>query len=493
MGKPRQHKHTPQTATLTGRRTVPWVGVVVAALLLSIGGGLQLRGLWESLPGPGFGRIDWDAVQQGRRALAGKAAEGNILNILSRYVLATRKHPEQVGEWLTDARAGVGRLHQTQLGRLHLAALTIRELEEDDAPVEAWWARVRAYIEGVDGAACEHFLPELLTAEANSYARCGFEAGTARALAQLNQGHIHGPFLQYFVDRMARLTAGCRASGDAEAAAKCDRLVRSLLKQWVIQPGPAGLRLLAAELLAEKIEGAGSDAEDSGDAQLAVHLRACRASYRGRALAAAELPALLQAGDEPLPQIHTWLPQLLGLTAWSAGALVAVAVCALAFGGLAIRGRGRSGDEAANKKTLGAAFVMGPLVSLVAAAVIVLVGWLVLLVAPHVLEADFQRVVADDLGWPVLPIAGGGVGVVVLLAAGVAERVRRGTGRLWNGQQAALLWLLLSVASIGLVAASRAAFNDYERQMAAALSDDAPDALCDDAQRLLAELRVWEP
>nr|QDY92646.1 hypothetical protein fos2004AM_00015 [uncultured Planctomycetota bacterium] len=473
----------PRPAPPTARRRLGPLALLLAAAALTIIGAAQLHSVWSKLPGPSLKRLDWDAFWDAQDEIAGRAQEGSILVIISRHFTRALHEPDRLPVLIDDARAGAARLPHTHLGRLQLAALTMLGLERDGTPAAQWWPRLRVYLEGLDNASFPHFMPDLIEAEASILTQLGLRPGPARRAALGQVGSAHGPLLQYFVRQMHAVAAERRRAGDEASADRCQRIVCRLLREWVLAPGPAGLRLLAAELLADTLDEAADPSAASTAVTIARKCRAWRSAYRGSAAAIASPPPALRIVGDPTcawsvtPSLLSWL----ALAAWTASAAAAVGLLALLTGVFWIK-TGTSPRRGSRQLVA----------AVLAAVMIVLVGWQATVWAPDLVAADFQRIESDQLGLPRMPFIAALVG---WLLAGLAALLggRNAQPKQPVGRSAAITWLVLSVLLLPLVFAADIFRREYDAGLAYPLNEQLSQIADPNADGLLDELRAWHP
>lgn len=450
--------------------------LLLAALALALTAGRQFWGLWQGLPGNSVARLDWNAVNRARAGLTGPAREGLLLVISSDQFTAALQGRRDLEETIDDVRDRLAATPHTYVGRLQLAALLMLRLERDARPVDTWWPTVQPFVAGASQAPLDHFLAELLDAESAVYVDLGLGTGTSRYLPLGLVGAAHGPFLQYLVENLRQVGAAHRAAGQGQVADECERVVGRLLREWVSQPGPAGLRLLAAELLASGLGDRGPTA-----AQLAEKLRAWRTAYDARAAALPTTAAVLRTSAEPVPVDATWLTRLLAWTGWTAATLALVlplALVTIVFC-LSSSAAGAAGRPPA----------AGPLV---AGATVLLVGGVLVFAVPGVVQDDLTRIYDGRPLAAWLPWVAAGTGFAATVLASMLTRIpARGRARL--GRCATALSLLWSVALWGGVVATELAARRYQDALAAPLEEHARSIADIDAEGLLADLRAWHP
>lgn len=478
---------TPQHSTGTLGHALPLAVLLLIALVVSAVDLARIRGLWRSLPGPSLSRVDWDAFQQARSQYSQKAREGWILAIVSNHLTTARHHPGELATLLDDARAGAAMLRDTQLGRLQLAALTLLRLEQDNVPPEDWWNQVRGYLDGLERAAFDHFMPELITAEAAAFTRLGLGPGSAQRLALTRLGGKHTPLLQYLAERLQRVADELRQAGDLPAAERCERMIRRLLRQWLLAPGPDGVRLLAAELLADQLD-AGAATIDA--AELAEKCRRWRTAYRARAASLPDHAPLLRIGDEPAPDagsthLGTWLIRI----GWTAAALLAAALLGVLSGPAWLR-----------PATHGTSWIRYALTC--GAPILILCGSIGVssfdLAAEDLRRASELTMGGDAprLGLPLIPIFAGVLSVVVVaLSAMIGRRIAWAPVAALRhvAVSAVVTWLLLSIALLPMISHAASLRGGVEAALARPLEAQLRELADPNTDGLLDDLRAWQP
>ncbi len=428
------------------------------------------------------------------RALTAEAREGLLLAQIGGLFTDGWKRPanaamreKQIGDVAQGCtQVGVARLVQLA-ARLNTSAQALVALGGAPASApRADWSLARPYLQGLETQTFRHHQLMLRAAIARAYESLGLRPGTAVALAGTYVGHALNPFLEFITPQLERLAADAEARGDSAAAASTRRVLARLLKQWTLDAGPAGLRLLAAGLLAGHLErravsAAGGDADTLR--AIAGDLRSWRAAWR---TAAADRPApAFQVADDIS---HATLQQsrLLGVFVgmiWLAVAAGVAALLSLATGWTLLRPH-------AVVPGGGALLRGGGIVLLVSG--VLCVAWL--LSFPQQSRLDLRMDVGQLRYWPRFAIASC---VGTLLTIGVfAGWLRRRTPGLRLGSAVALAaafsWLALSLFGLlGPVAHRQLAA--YEAALAAAYADPIASVAGPAADAHLDRLRAWEP
>ncbi|MBU0640752.1 MAG: hypothetical protein KKB50_17955 [Planctomycetes bacterium] len=464
--------------------------VLLAAVLLSAVAAAQLVRLASRLPLSQARRLTSDNIRRGFQAASSSRETRQAMSLANGSNIFTAALMSASVPETLRAQLGELSLHvtDTQLGRLQQAALAMLELERGRRPVADWWPALQPYLSGLDRATFGH-LQSKYNAHATTVMRSlGIDRGTAAELGRLRAGYPHGPFLQFFVRRMQVVADTERASGNAAAARTCEHIVRSLLRQWVLEPGPAGLGLLAADLLAQQLGGDEATTRPAALADLAAQLRRWRAAYHR---AAQERPvAFLAPTREPAlcPAEHQRLVGWLAVTMWLAATTFGSALLSVASAWFWLK---RPAGAGSKRGTLIAA--MGVTTLAVAVGLVLMQAW------PDLIRADLKRewVLASLTTWPRQLLLGVGFALAVVTLVGLLGRVpdagpTRRAPRL--AARAAAAWLMLVLVLMVCTAFSARARGQYEAAVAAALDNDDYTAVAGPAADVLLDaLRAWKP
>jgi len=384
--------------------------------------------------------------------------------------------------------AGGADCQTTRADELYRLATRILRLERSHEPLERWWSHVQPLLPPADANA-DHHLDALWRVWSAAYADFGLSDGAAAELAAVRIGHPHGPLLQYLSPALGRVADERRARGDVDGAAKCETLRVAVLKAWTLAPGPAGLRLLAADLLAAALE---QQPRTDADQQIARDLRAWRAAYLD---AARKLPVdFLSMQSDPAFDADAYRRALrrLAVLSWLSSAMIASAAAALVLLPLWLVSDRQRLPRLAPLSAVAAGCA---LLSIVAAA-----AWPSLWPALplHDFRSDFSSLryvwvhplLATGLVWAAVFI--GTFVVLRLRRAAPAPRVYERLGAC--AAAAAWTWLLLSVA----VLISAVAFVEPARQAvdaanARARADEVAAIAGPQADALLNSLRAAQP
>ena len=465
--------------------------VLVAAAAVSALAGWSALGLWQGLPYSQIKALSGEEVVAAFRAASLSAPEQVreawlLTDVGKQFTAALRDEAalERLSGEVASYAAGQTR---TQLGRLQQAATRMLEQERAATPIELWWPALEPYLTGLSQANFAHFEHELIVAWTDVYRSLGVAPGTACRSARLHVGHHHGPFLQHFVTRLRRVAEAEEQRDNLAAAQTCRTIVRRLLRQWVLDRGPPGVRLLAADLLADMLEAEPASTAASSASRLARDLRAWRALYHENAR---QRPVeFLRLTSEPslCPREYERLFTWLALSTWTCAAAIGVGLVALLTGwAWLIRHRGDAHPLRA--------FIMATIVTVV----IVATGMLWLLFAPDTIREDFRRdwSLTSLAEWWRHPLVSAALAIVLVFVAALIRRAPSGAKparlvRLSAGASAT--WLMLATLGLVCTLAANAAQTAYERATHAAALDPIQAVAGPDADRLLEGLRSWDP
>jgi hypothetical protein len=218
----------------------------------------------------------------------------------------------------------------SQLGLAECVGLCARlvALEHEGADLEKWWYAAQPIVHRVEGAEFAHGQHGVEEALARGVASLRVAPGTARAITVQNLASPYGPFLQFFTTRLLFLADAREQLADAAGARQCRRLVLALLRQFVVEEGPSGPRLMAAGLLIESLDRA--EPEAALRDRLRSSLGALRTQFRERV--AHMPPNVLGLRDEAwlAPEAHRSAARALTLLACVAAATLGAGVFAVA-------------------------------------------------------------------------------------------------------------------------------------------------------------------
>lgn len=421
------------------------------------------------------------------RMLTGEALEAELHRLLSASIVEALTGNADSEQLTAKMNLGTTPRGTSQLWRLQLAAGRIWLLENKGAAQDQWWPAVRGYLEGLKHARFQHRQQKLADAWAAAYRNAGVDEGTAAELGGDFVGNPHGPFLQYFVERMRRLIDERRTAGDIPAARLCERILLALLKDWILEDGPAGPRLLAVDLLEQFLlqhHLLSNNIDIQAYNAMLRDLSAWRQKYLG------ELKrrpiAILSPHPAPalVPGEHERLLRAAAMTSWLTAACAAAAGLSLML--LVVRVVRRK-PPAPLRSRLRVALVEVFLVCALG------LGWICLL--PESVRTDFRN------GLSGLPYAWRhsfvSVGSVLLLSMlGAVLRCQRGSGqesRLARWEiDACLAWGGLTLVLLLSLGTGELTRRQYERELRSACENPLIAVLGAESEQRLEKLRQWK-
>jgi hypothetical protein len=475
---------------------------IVAILLaagLSLAAGLLCRSAWRRLPNLQIAASEAAKLTAAREAAlkAGsrEARDGFLAMLLARQAQRLGRPDFEAATAELEIGAIARNMTASGLGRLHQAAARIAALEQAGSGVEAWWPAVRPMLQGLEAAPLNHHYAAIEPLLARAYESTGLSPAAAQNLATLHLVPTHGAFLQAFASQMTRIAQHLKPS-DAAASKLSEVLTLRLLRDWTLEPGPIGLRLLAADLLAERLDA------DAASAELARSLRAWTDSVRrGQRAAAADWLSAAE-GVTVDPDANRAARRNLVVSSALVGAnllLAAIGLVIVVPAWLAAR-RGECLLPTARH-------LAGLEIALLAASAVLLVA----LLRPDWVATDQRLLLVWAAGgdaarepahgtwhasyWWHIPVIAAGAAALLLLcrAAWCATRPR---GSRIGAFSASVVraWLVSGALALLAVAAS---IRTLDRQLAAltasARKGEAALILGDDAEKPLAGLRAWRP
>lgn len=309
---------------------------------------------------------------------------------------------------------GIGRLGHSGFARLQLLAARLLQQERAGQPPQAWAATARPILDSIPLDGAPTYQASLQRAVAQAFAARGLRPGVAALLAQSDIRHPHGPLLQFVAERVGRCADALPADDGETAAALRRGLVRAL-RPLVLDEGPAGLRLLAADLLADLLPAAPPLSPSVSNRDVVDALTRWTARYR--AAAAARPPGAIGGGSEAFaaPREHARFATWLGLLAWALGSTGALSIAALAALPFA-------GPRESRPVPLPTFCRSGAV-----AAALIAGGWLCIAMAEPWVLSDLRQ--ANAGGLPGLKTAGAAAGLALaaLLISVAAARPRQAT------------------------------------------------------------------
>lgn len=482
-------KPHPKPAPPPPRTASPWIVLSLAFLAsaLAVWSGMGLLSALPTTQLVGLTAEQTNAQVEAIIRAGGPTSHAAALAILGRQ-FTTALHNDAAMTNLRGQLSGYANATGgAALGRLIQAAVVLRELDRGRAAPQSWWPAIEPYLQGLDRADFSHNAAVYRRALAEGYIRAGRPPYVALDLANAQVGNaFHAP-LVFLVTRLQVLERARRDAGDAAGADLCRRTVRRVLRQFILEPGPIGTRLGAADLLADELDGTAAAPASApatqpaavptdAERRLAALLREWREKYRAAALSRPMSQftfAARPAFDWPA---HDRALGACVLAGWLAAAGVAAALLAILFGRFWIRRR------AAGPR-------WGPLlaVALVPAGLCVLHGFVWQWAIGAALTDDLRR----DL--PLHPFYGGVSAIVAIVLIAVIWGWRtKAKLPATCGALAAATWLLLAVGVTVSAVAGRFALATYMDRSAAALANEYAALVGDDAATLQ-PLRDWNP
>ncbi|NLG42469.1 MAG: hypothetical protein GX547_04420 [Phycisphaerae bacterium] len=429
--------------------------VLALAVVLSLIVGWRAWQFWNGLPGVRLARLTWPDYERAQRTadarMSRAARQGLIAANVSHLFTSALLDPDVYPARRDTLQRMLAELTDTQIGRIQLAAFLMLEMERAAAPVEQWWPRLAPVLTGLERAQFRHFLAPLEDSRTEMYEALGLRTGAARAQAEQTIGQPHGPLLQYLAPRLGTL-ARTRSAAEDGSDVVCRSVLLRLLQQWVLDDGPPGMRLLAADLLAQAISDAGEEAQDPGKqsfallpappAQIAAQLRQWRAAYRTAAAEHPLLPYPLRSGDVPelRPDSSGRFVTCLRLRMWMLGALCAAAMVGAVALILARRAFLTAPKRPNQLLVLGIAAAFG-------------LGWLAWMTLGDASPADdVRRLAPSTPGLPRTPIIAFCLAALLLLSAALF-RPHEGAPRRGRAARTAVLatWAMLFLSSCSLL------------------------------------------
>ncbi len=357
----------------------------------------------------------------------------------------------------------------TFLPRLHQVMLAAVQARRTTVSDEAVWRQLGPVLSGMDAQNLSHDLPDALVFARRYNAAQGHGLAGAAMLGDVQYAHRHQAFLQHAVGELRWLTA---LAPDAEARDSVRRVCSSLLKQWVLLDGPLGLRLLAADLLADELE-----ADATAPTTVVEALRTWRAAVRGElatrpteTFGITRQPTLVVSEDRAL--VRSTAAQLAAL-----GVNAAIALAANVA--LIIGWREKQSTATTTHLRLPGALLI---------VLVVLAPLFAAYAAADVAAADVRRLYATGDAPPVTAVAAA-VGVLVATCATIwLVKPRRVAAALlcgvWVGS--ATVWLIATLVALN-------AMSDWQTAFAVAADQPLAAVLGAEGEAALEPLRRWRP
>jgi hypothetical protein len=369
-------------------------------------------------------------------------------------------------------------LQHTSFGQYQVLAARLLALERSGQPIESWWTSIRAILPALNGPAPHHFQQNLTEAWAGGYESLRVRPGTACVAAAGLLGHPHGPLLELLTDRLLAVARQRESGGDRGGAQLCRSLLARLLRAWILEIGPAGPRLAAAELLTRVL----AEWSDSPPA-LTEHLRRWRETWHQAVKSRPRTVIGIRDEGALCPAEHEWAVAWTAALFWLASAAAAAALLSLILGWFWL---GRGGIAV----PIRSAALRGVL----SASMILAAGLAWLLFAPGSVREDLRSDGSAVRYWWKLPmVAAATVFAVLLLPDRMAGKTNPAQRRARRGAAAVITWLILSAAlCLGALPAARHELA-MQRAIRAASADPIAAVSGPPAEALLESLREWQP
>ena len=300
-------------------------------------------------------------------------------------------------------------------------------------------------------------------------------------VALLRDGLAHNGALPVLVAQLRALEQSLADAGHAADGELVRRVRLRLLRQWTLDTAPAGLRLLAADLLADDLALAAAAAEQPAP-PLVLALTEWRRAYHAAADARPVSGFDLARQPTPCPTEERRLVGAVHTLLLLAGIILAAALIAI----VTLGPTARHADRPFWWQAVRASGLILVLTTL----------------ASRTIDSDYSTVRADlrrplvwtdPASWPVVPqVAMAGT----LIALGGGAILLRFTGRPWRarlGAVALCVWLLHAAAALPATYHADHRRGQWEQALAAALPDEAQALLGPASAHWLEPLRTWEP
>ncbi len=461
--------------------------IFMVTVTVNIGGAVWAMDVWRRLPRAQITRVTESQVTARLEMMRGKAPpivrDAAVLASCARRFEESLVDPARAPIPTERELAELASVRSTFLPRIYRAAMLMLELERGGVAPDEWWSRLSPYITGIEGASLAHHSRAYIDYWEGLYASLGVSPATAREAGRYRfVGFPHNALLQYTAARLERVEDACRNSGDTGAARSCRRTRLRLLRQWVLEPAPPGLRLLAADLLADTLERDGAVDAASESARLAGDLRAWRAAYREAAQGRADDYLGWEAQPVLCPDEYARVLIWLKLCTWLTGVSLGVGLLTLLVAWCWIV------DRETRWPPVGKSVL-----AVVAVVLLVFLGWST---GDSHFQSDLRRVFEWGMPttWYRTVLLGACVGAGWALIVGLAHRAPLGR-RGWlarAGAATTVLWLLIGMSWGGAARMADDARADWETARRAAMDDEVAAVAGPEAERWLAALRIWD-
>lgn len=369
-------------------------------------------------------------------------------------------------------------LRHTSFGQYQVLAARLLVLQRSGQPIETWWTSIRAALPAIDGPPPHHFQQALTEAWASGYESLRVRPGTAWLAAAGLVGHPHGPLLELLTDRLLAVSRQRESAGDTRAAQLCRSTLARLLRAWLLEIGPAGPRLTAAELLTRVL-----DEWPDPPAGLPEHLRSWRAAWHQSVMRRPRTVIGLRDEGALCPLEHERAVAWTATLFWLASASGTAALLSLTLGWFWL-GRHRAAVPVRSAALRGVLSVF----------LILAAGQAWLLLAPGSVREDLRSDGSAVRYWWKLPmVAAGTVFAVLVLPYRLTRKIHPAERRARTGATAVMTWLVLSVAQcVGAALATRHE-QALQHALRAACADPVAAVSGPQAESLLESLWQWQP
>ena len=465
-------------------RAVPPTRILVAALLTLLAA-LRAGAFIHRQPAGQLDRIDPDRLvrvfgEQKSRASA-ETNDAMSLILAAQQLTALASDPTRPAALDDSTVAALRRPARSFTGRIFLSMPVLLAQRAAGRPLAETWPLVEPYLTGLDRVDLAHHLPAALQFWQRVYIACGLGPGTAARVTLLRDGLAHNGALPVIVTQLRALQQSLTDAGQTADAELVRRVRLRLLRQWTLDPAPAGLRLLAADLLAEDLALA-ADATGQPAPPLVLALTEWRRAYHAAADARPVSSFDLARQPTPCPTEERRLVGAVHTLLLLAGILFAAAPIAI----LTLGPTARHADRTVWWQA-------------VCTSGLILV---LTILASRTIDTDYSTARADlrrplvwtdPASWPVVPQV---ALAATLIALGGGAILLRFTGRPWRarlGAVALCVWLLHAAVALPWAYHADHRRGQWEQALAAALPDEARALLGPASVHWLEPLRTWEP
>ena len=469
-----------QNESATLRRSMPALLVFVVAAAVNIVAAWMLMAFFARLPAAQLKQVDAGALHAalvaGQADVSDEVTDADVLVRVARRFERAWLDPGDAGTLDQNLARELSSVRTTFLGRIYHAAFVVLAAERRSASAAQRWSAAEPWLRGLDHEVLAHRGQNYLAFLARVYQASGVSAATAReATDQAFLGAAHHTVLQYFSAWLRAAEADCEGRGDEAGALTARRVRLAWLKQSVLESGPAGLRLLAADLLADDL----ATTEDT--AAIAHDLRDWRAAYRQEALRRDVSYLGLQPRPALVPTRQRTLVRSMHLAMWLGAASAGAGLVALLTAWRWIL-------TASTSRRWPTLLISG---AVLASGATFMGVWLT-----STADQSTQRALLTEAstGWWWTGLLGGAAGLTCgLLGLFKFGRGSPGPPLVRIGGTACVTWLLLGVIWLAVDGWAELGRNAWESERAAALVDEVAAMLGAQAETGLTRLRAWTP